>query len=98
MPVQLTTTIHKISFVPNAINSVIILEFFEYMKQNGSSEHHQNNNLKAVIAFAAFLGRSTTFYDIHKKEQIIAFLDTKIKREDRHLLIMLVVFLIHQPL
>ncbi|MDQ6862800.1 MAG: hypothetical protein M3044_03135 [Thermoproteota archaeon] len=82
MPVKLTTTVNKISFVPNATNSAIIREFSEYMKQNGSSEHHQNNNLKAVIAFAAFLGRSTTFYDIRKKEQIIAFLDTKIKRED----------------
>ena len=29
-----------------------------------------------------FFGRSTTFYDIRKKEQIIAFLDTKIRRED----------------
>src|SRR5713101_3008518 len=82
MPVKLTTTVNKISFVPNATNSTIIQEFSEYMKQNGSSEHHQNNNLKAVIAFAAFLGRPTTFYDIRKKEQIIAFLDTKIKRED----------------
>lgn len=82
MPVKLTTTVNKISFVPNATNSAIILDFFDYMKQNGSSEHHQNNNLKAVIAFAAFLGGSATFYDIRKKEQIIVFLDTKIKRED----------------
>lgn len=82
MPVKLSTTVNKISFVPNATNSVIIQEFSEYMKQNGSSEHHQNNNLKAVIAFAAFLGHPTTFYDIRKKEQIIAFLDTKIRRED----------------
>jgi integrase/recombinase XerD len=38
--------------------------------------------LKAVIAFAKFLGDSTTFYDIKKKEQITAFLDTKINKED----------------
>jgi hypothetical protein len=52
------------------------------MKENGSSEHHQNNNLKAIIAFASFLGSRTTFYHIQKKEQIASFLDTKINRED----------------
>ncbi len=80
MPAKLTTTINKISSVPNSTNSTIIQEFSEYMKENGSSEHHQNNNLKAIIAFASFLGSHTTFYDIQKKEQIGAFLDTKIKQ------------------
>jgi hypothetical protein len=82
MPAKLTTTINKISSVPNSTNSTIIQEFSEYMKENGSSEHHQNNNLKAIIAIASFLGSHTTFYDIQKKEQIGAFLDTKINRED----------------
>jgi hypothetical protein len=49
------------------------------MKSNGSSERHQNNNLKAVIAFANFLGTDTTFFDVQLKEQITSFLDTKIK-------------------
>jgi hypothetical protein len=49
------------------------------MKSNGVSERHQNNNLKAVIAFANFLGTDTTFLDVQLKEQIMAFLDTKIK-------------------
>jgi integrase/recombinase XerD len=82
MPAKLTTTINKISSVPSPMNSAMIQEFSEYMKGNGSSEHHQNNNLKAVIAFANLLGSHTTFYDIQKMEQIAAFLDTKINRED----------------
>ena len=82
MPAKLSTTINKISSVPNPTNSTIIQEFSEYMKGNGSSEHHQNNNLKAVIAFTKFLGPHITFHDIQKKEQIAAFLDTKINRED----------------
>jgi hypothetical protein len=49
------------------------------MKSNGASERHQNNNLKAVIAFANFLGTDTTFLEIQLKEQITSFLDTKIK-------------------
>jgi hypothetical protein len=31
------------------------------------------------MAFAKFLGPNVTFYDIQRKEEIIAFLDTKIK-------------------
>jgi len=49
------------------------------MKSNGASERHQNNNLKAVIAFSNFLGTDTTFFDVQLKEQITSFLDTKIK-------------------
>jgi integrase/recombinase XerD len=49
------------------------------MKSNGASERHQNNNLKAVIAFANFLGTDVTFLDVQLKEQIMSFLDTKIK-------------------
>jgi len=82
MPAKLTTTINKISSVPNPTNSVIMREFSDYMTENGSSEHHQNNNLKALIAFAHFIGPHVTFYDIQKKEQIMTFLDTKINRED----------------
>jgi hypothetical protein len=79
---KLTTTINKICSVSNPTNSTIIREFSEYMKWNGSSEHHQNNNLKAVIAFAKSIGPHSTFYDIQTKEQVITFLDTKINSGD----------------
>jgi hypothetical protein len=45
------------------------------MCDNGASERHQNNALKAVIAYAKFLGENTTFYDINTKEQIAAYLE-----------------------
>lgn len=38
-----------------------------------------NNSLKTNMAFAKFLGSGVTFYDIKRREEIIAFLDTKIK-------------------
>jgi hypothetical protein len=38
MPAKRTTTIDKISSVPNPTNSTIIQEFSRYMKENGSSE------------------------------------------------------------
>jgi hypothetical protein len=46
------------------------------------AERHQNNSLKMVIAFAHFLGLPSTFYDLDCPEQIIPFLDTKIKSAD----------------
>jgi hypothetical protein len=49
------------------------------MKGNGSSERHQNNNLNVMIEYAIFLGPNITFYNVIKKEQILSFLDTKIK-------------------
>jgi len=44
-----------------------------------TSERHQNNNLKATIAYAEFLGSNSSFYQISTKEQITEFLDTKIR-------------------
>ena len=52
------------------------------MRNNGSSEHHQNNNLKVVIACGNFIGKDYSFLDINKKEQILEFLNTKIKSYD----------------
>ena len=43
------------------------------MKDNDSSVHHQNNNLKVVIAFTNFLGSDITFYEIKKKEDLGIF-------------------------
>ena len=83
MPTKLTTTISKIASIPNSVNSELVNDFYEYMKNNGASERHQNNNLKVVIAYAKFLGTDVSFYDIQKKEQIIAFLDTKIKNVEQ---------------
>jgi hypothetical protein len=49
------------------------------MQSNGSSESHQNNNLKVLTAFAEFLGRDVTFLDIKESHPIIRFLDSKLK-------------------
>jgi hypothetical protein len=79
MPQKLTTTVNKITTLSNSVNASIIDEFYQYMRSTGTSEHHQNNSLKVVIAFAKFLGSDTTFYDIQRKEQTMRFLDTKVK-------------------
>jgi integrase/recombinase XerD len=81
MPTTLSTTISKIQFVPNSLNASLITEFHRYMVSNGTSERHQNNSLKMVIAFAKYLGANCTFCDLHSPDQIIPFLNTKIKSE-----------------
>ena len=48
MPYKLSTTIGKIQNIPNSKNIEIINEFLEYMRSNGSSEYHQNNNRKNI--------------------------------------------------
>ena len=65
------TTIRKIQNIFISKNIEIINEFLEYMRSNGSSEHHQNNNLKVVITFGNFIGKYNSFFDIDKKEQIL---------------------------
>src|SRR5215472_9137205 len=54
-----------------------------YMQSSGCSERNQNNNLKAIIAFANFIGPDTSFYDIHNSEQILCYLNTKIKNTEQ---------------
>jgi integrase/recombinase XerD len=79
MPVRLSTTVKSIATIPNRTNATLLSEFYEYMKANGTSESYQNGNLKILIYFARFLGTNAEFYDIYKKEQIVAFLNTRIK-------------------
>lgn len=67
MPMKLTTTIGKIQAIPNTKNMEIMHEFIEYMRKNGSSEHHQNNNLKVAITFANFLGKKISCYSFFRK-------------------------------
>jgi hypothetical protein len=48
------------------------------MRRKGSSEHHQNNNLKVIITFSNFI--RSFFYDMKKRGQILEFLNQKVKR------------------
>ena len=68
MPTLLTTTVRHIhDRVPNSVNSQLIADFHSYVKDNATPERHQNNNLKAIIAFAEFLGSEITFFQTFTK-------------------------------
>jgi hypothetical protein len=82
MPVKLSTTISKIESLSNNVNSLLISELCDYMKKNSLSDSHINNTLKTNMHFSEFLGAGVSFYNVKKKEQIINFLDSKMKRPE----------------
>ena len=51
------------------------------MKENGASERHQNNNLKAVLSFTQFMN-SKSLAEIVNKDDIVTFLQSKIKDKE----------------
>jgi hypothetical protein len=82
MTVKLATTINKIDSLSNNVNSALISELCEHMKKNSLSDSHINNTLKTNMLFSEFLGAGVSFYDVKKKEQIINFLDSKMKNPE----------------
>ncbi len=56
MPATLSTTINKVKSLSNQENADLVFKFYEFMKYNGVSERHQNNNLKAIVSYSCFLG------------------------------------------
>jgi integrase/recombinase XerD len=76
---QTSTLVNKIDLLPNKQNVSIIMDFYKYMQEKGSSEHHKVNNLRVVIEYAKYLGPDCCFSDINKRDQIVSFLSTKIK-------------------
>jgi len=69
--------------LPNQENVRLVLQFHEFMKENGASERHQNNNLKGILAFSNYFGQ-TYLKDLYKKEDFLQFLQSKIKDKDQY--------------
>jgi integrase/recombinase XerD len=78
MTMKLSTTLRHVNTIPQSVNTEILKEFHEYLKEIETSENDQNQNLKQITVFARFLGEKT-FYDIKMREEIVAFLNTKVK-------------------
>jgi hypothetical protein len=78
MSIKISTLLSKVDSIPNKENAAIIMDFYRYMQDKGSSENHQINNLKVIMDFTRFLG-SEGLYNVCKREQITSFLNTKKK-------------------
>lgn len=83
MPFTLKRVIEKIDTVPNADNVALIKEIDKYLQEMGSGERHRKNLLLSVIYYGTHLGPEKTFLDINDKDQITAFLNTKIKSKEK---------------
>src|SRR6478609_7168163 len=66
----------------NEENVKLVLKFHKFMKENGASERHQNNNLKVILAFSNYFGQ-TSLKDLDKKEDFLRFLQSKIKDKEQ---------------
>ena len=87
MPVKLSTTVTKISLIRNSTNGGLVREFYEFMKRNGCYEKHINNNLKAIMNFdSSLLDSKPCFLEIKTRDQIVNFLDSKIKSTEKILM------------
>jgi hypothetical protein len=56
MSIKISTLLAKVDSLPNKQNASIIMDFYRYMQDNGSSENHQINNLTVTIDYAKSLG------------------------------------------
>jgi len=82
LPTKLSTTVNKIRLLSNKENVKLVLKFHQFMKENSASERHQNNNLKAILAFSNYPG-TANLKDINKKEDVLKFLQSKIKDKEQ---------------
>jgi hypothetical protein len=76
MPIRLDTVLRKVEQMTNNVNSGLLEDFYQHMKDNGTSENYQKGNLKAMIHFAEHIGPAKSFYDInHERHQISRYKD-----------------------
>jgi hypothetical protein len=61
MPIRLDTVLRKVECMPNKVNSDLLEEFYQHMKDNGTSQNYQKGNLKAMIHFAKHIGAAISF-------------------------------------
>ena len=79
MPTKLKNTLQKVRKLDNKSNSALLIEFYEYLRAARTSQRYQSDILKVLVKFSEFI--NDNLINVQKKEQIIAFLNTKIKNK-----------------
>ena len=80
MPTKLKDTLEKVRKLDNRSNSELLIEFYEYLRAVRTSERYQSDILKILVKFSEFV--DDNLIDVQKKEQVIAFLNTKVKNKE----------------
>lgn len=78
MSIKISTLINMIDSFASKENATIIMAFYNYMQERGSSENHMVNNLRVVMDYTRYLG-NISLHDVNKRGQILSFLNTKSK-------------------
>lgn len=80
MPTRLDTVLRKVECMSNRVNCDLSKDFYQHMKDNGTSQNYQKGNLKAMIHFTEHIGAATSFYDVNNK-QVVKFLNSHIQND-----------------
>jgi len=80
MPTKLKDTLQKVRKLDNRSNSDLLIEFYEYLSASRTSERYQSDILKILVKYSEFIYNN--LMNVHKKEQVIAFLNTRIKKRE----------------
>ena len=80
MPTKLKDTLEKVRKLDNKSNSDLLIEFYEYLRAARTSERYQSDILKVLVKFSEFI--DDNLMNVQKKEQVIAFLNTKIRNKE----------------
>ena len=80
MPTKLANILKKVNALANRKNAALLIEFYEYLVSVRTSERYQNDVLKVLIKFSEFV--DCDLIRIQKREQILAFLNTKRKGKE----------------
>ena len=56
MSIKISTLLKRIDSIGSKENASIILDFYNYMREKGSSVNHIMNNLKVIIEYAELFG------------------------------------------
>jgi hypothetical protein len=80
LPTKLKDTLEKVRKLDNISNSDLLIEFYEYLRAVRTSERYQSDVLKVLVKFSEFV--NDNLVNIQKKQQVIGFLNTKIKSKE----------------
>ena len=56
MSIKISTLLNKIASLTSKENASIIMDFYKYVQDKGSSENHKVNTLRVVMDYVKYLG------------------------------------------
>jgi hypothetical protein len=64
MPIRLDKVLRKVEHLSNKLNSYLLMDFYQHMKDNGTSQNYQKGNLKAKVHLAEHMGAGKSLHHV----------------------------------